>query len=975
MKGTRNGRTDWLRHAWIVALLALACGGSGGGAQAVGVGTARLAAACRAAACANIAKVTVTVSPGDGSTFQPITQELTNSGGQWSGRIALIPAGKGRLFDARALDASGNTLFSGSTKLDITAGAIATISVTLQGPDAPPLGNSFPVIDSVATSHDFVLPDGSAQVTITAHDPDQGDTLAYSWTANCGGTFDNPHAAQAMWTAPHNVGACALSYSVTDNHGAAVTGAIAILVSTAIGGGDVSVGVNSPPIVSSFNGTIQLGTTLQADLIVIATDPEGGALTYTWASTCPGINVSTQAPYDSTRPHLTLPGPSASCTVTVTVTDPLGAHASATLTLPPNQAAGGNKCSGVTCQSGQACDAATGACKPTDLCAGVTCTALDVCHVAGTCNPATGVCTTPAAANGTTCNDGNSCTQTDTCQNAICTGGNPVTCTGTATCNPSTGQCSGGTNLCANVTCTALDACHTVGVCDPSTGTCSNPLATNGTPCSDGNACTQTDTCQAGVCTGSNPVVCSGGSTCSPSTGQCGNGAAGPQVAKQLRISDFSGLAMDAAGASYVTGPIFQPTKNFDGINVTSVGDSDVLLAKYDPTTHNAVWAKAFGDASGQYPAGVAVTSDGTVAVIGNFLGSINSAPIALSNLGAAPIDFLIGLKSSDGSAKWGKSFNDGLGALIAIAANPNLNLIAVCGYADQAATDLVPGATAAGGTDIILAVFNSAGTLQWSKQLGSAADEECDALAIDDVGNVYAAGNYAGPGSLDLGTGPLPDPTSSFRKWLWIAKYSGTSGAALGAKSFGSGNGIHTPKRLAVDSTGKVVVAGSFTSMLPFGSTTLTSAGSGTTDAFVAKLDSAAAFAPVWAVRLGAAQSDEARGVALTSAGDVVVTGLFNGTTTGAATLTAASNAASDAFILKLAGNTGATLFSAAYGDVNTQNGNAVAVFHQGTGALQDLTVVGGGFAGTINFGGTAGSLSTTGLNDQQAWLVFGAF
>ena len=37
----------------------------------------------------------------------------------------------------------------------------------------------------------------------------------------------------------------------------------------------------------------------------------------------------------------------------------------------------------------------------------------------------------------------------------------------------------------------------------------SNPKEEDGTSCNDANACTQTDTCQAGVCTGANPVVCS----------------------------------------------------------------------------------------------------------------------------------------------------------------------------------------------------------------------------------------------------------------------------------------------------------------------------------------------------------------------------------------------------------------------------------------------------------------------------------
>src|SRR5216684_665797 len=47
---------------------------------------------------------------------------------------------------------------------------------------------------------------------------------------------------------------------------------------------------------------------------------------------------------------------------------------------------------------------------PPDLCAGVTCTASDQCHVAGTCDPATGMCSNPPKANGTACNDGNACT-------------------------------------------------------------------------------------------------------------------------------------------------------------------------------------------------------------------------------------------------------------------------------------------------------------------------------------------------------------------------------------------------------------------------------------------------------------------------------------------------------------------------------------------------------------------------------------
>jgi hypothetical protein len=47
----------------------------------------------------------------------------------------------------------------------------------------------------------------------------------------------------------------------------------------------------------------------------------------------------------------------------------------------------------------------------------------------------------------------------------------------------------------------------------------------DGTVCDDGNACTQSDTCQNGVCVGANPVECIADicqqSACNPSTGLC----------------------------------------------------------------------------------------------------------------------------------------------------------------------------------------------------------------------------------------------------------------------------------------------------------------------------------------------------------------------------------------------------------------------------------------------------------------------
>jgi hypothetical protein len=125
------------------------------------------------------------------------------------------------------------------------------------------------------------------------------------------------------------------------------------------------------------------------------------------------------------------------------------------------------------------------ACTQGDLCqAGscvggspVTCPAADECHDPGMCDPDTGTCSGGEKPDGTACNDGDLCTSTDICQAGICAGGTPIVCV-------------------------PLDQCHDAGSCDPGTGSCSNPPKADGASCTDGSACTQTDICQDGACTG-----------------------------------------------------------------------------------------------------------------------------------------------------------------------------------------------------------------------------------------------------------------------------------------------------------------------------------------------------------------------------------------------------------------------------------------------------------------------------------------
>ncbi len=113
--------------------------------------------------------------------------------------------------------------------------------------------------------------------------------------------------------------------------------------------------------------------------------------------------------------------------------------------------------------------------------------------------------------------DGGACCLA-TCQpvtnGTACSDGNA--CTRMDTCQA--GVCSGSNP----VTCTASDQCHTAGTCSPATGTCSNPAKANGTSCNDGNACSTGDACTNGQCMGA-PMACNDGNACT--TDSCSGGA------------------------------------------------------------------------------------------------------------------------------------------------------------------------------------------------------------------------------------------------------------------------------------------------------------------------------------------------------------------------------------------------------------------------------------------------------------------
>jgi hypothetical protein len=102
--------------------------------------------------------------------------------------------------------------------------------------------------------------------------------------------------------------------------------------------------------------------------------------------------------------------------------------------------------------------------------------------------------------------------------------------------------------------------------------------------------------------------------------------------------------------------------------------------------------------------------------------------------------------------------------------------------------------------------------------------------------------------------------------------------------QSGGDANHIHYGNAVAVDKSGNVLVVGDFTGQIALGHVTLTSEGA--TDIFLAKYDQNGLLQ--WARRAGGAGADAGSHVAVDAAGNVCITGWFNGSASfGSVTLT----------------------------------------------------------------------------------------
>ena len=299
-------------------------------------------------------------------------------------------------------------------------------------------------------------------------------------------------------------------------------------------------------------------------------------------------------------------------------------------------------------------------------------------------------------------------------------------------------------------------------------------------------------------------------------------------------------------------------------------GGADLLVSKYD-SSGALLWERLLGGTSNDVGFGVVIDSSDNIIVAGYTVS-----------------DFLIAKYNSSGTLQWQRSLGAGVtDRADAIALDSSDNII-VTGRTNS---------TGAGGYDILIAKYNSSGTLQWQRTLGGTGGDFCNGVTVDSSNNIIVSGytdsdgagdddiliaKYNSSGTLqwqrtlggtvrDRGEGVVVDSSDNIiitgrtgsdgagDDDLLLAKYN-SSGTLQWQRTLG-GTNLDAGLQVTLDSSDNIIMTG-FT----------LSDGAGSYDILIAKCNSSGTL--LWDRTLGGSANDIAYGLAIDSSDNIIVGG-----------------------------------------------------------------------------------------------------
>ncbi|MEX2308882.1 MAG: SBBP repeat-containing protein [Pirellulales bacterium] len=375
------------------------------------------------------------------------------------------------------------------------------------------------------------------------------------------------------------------------------------------------------------------------------------------------------------------------------------------------------------------------------------------------------------------------------------------------------------------------------------------------------------------------------------------------QMGRPARQAGSFGVSVDELGNVYISG---YAAGDLGG---PSAGDHDAFVSKYD-SSGNVVWTRQFGTTGRE--GGRAISADGLGYV---YVSGYTTCSLSGPNAGVA--DAVVRKYDSSGAVIWTQQLGTtGVDVSHGVSAD-GLGNVYVSG-----STVGNLGDTNAGAWDAFVSKYDAAGSLVWTRQLGTIGNDHGYGVSADGLGSVYISGITGGNLS-----GSSPGGYDAF-----LSKYD-ADGGLLWTRQLG-GTGDDESHGISADRHGNVYISGATEGGMSGPS-------AGEYDAFVSKYD--AAGSPVWTHQLGTLVNDASLGIFADGMGDVYISGHTYGSLGG-------TNAGlADAFVSKYTA-AGALLWTSQIGSLTYDVAHGVSSDKHGNVYISGVTF---GYLGDPSHGG----------------------
>lgn len=380
--------------------------------------------------------------------------------------------------------------------------------------------------------------------------------------------------------------------------------------------------------------------------------------------------------------------------------------------------------------------------------------------------------------------------------------------------------------------------------------------------------------------------------------------------------SRVKAIATGTDGSLYLAGE-FSNSINVGGTIITSVGLTDMFVAKWNPSTATFAWVRQAGGSANDLAVSLAAVEGGIV-VAGNFA----SSSIAFGGT--------------------------------TLAGNPTANSL-----------------------DVFVTKLNDAGSFVWAKQLGGTGSHTASALAANG-GSLYLTGNFF-DATLTIGATTLTNAGPTTTSDIYVAKLLDGGASANWTWAYGAGGPSNDNSNALALSGSNVYFTGHFAQNATFGSLSLTC--STIADLYVAKLlDAGASASFTWVQQASGPGYNETNALVANGTSVYVGGTMMQANSTlpslvfGATTLVA--NAVSEIFVAKLtdAGSNASWVWAC---KSNNPSNGGLADLHglllSGTAVyVTGLCAGAGPCFGTNPFSAYGGNIFVSRLTDQGNTVAF---